>query len=77
MATIPPGPVPAFNPALWLGALTTVGGGYALMTGRRLAFLVVDVDGDALTSVMSQIVGHPDRQEAIKAAIERRRNGEA
>lgn len=41
-----------------------------------LAFLVDDCDGDDLTSVMAQIVGKPERQDAIKAAIERRQNGE-
>lgn len=65
-----------FDAAVWLQALTTIGGGYALMADRRLAFLVDDCDGDDLTSVMAQIVGKPERQDAIKAAIERRQNGE-
>lgn len=69
--------VDAFDPVTWLQALTTIGGGYALVSGRKLAFLVDDCDGEALTSVMAQIVGQPDRQEAIKIAIERRQMGEA
>lgn len=68
--------VDAFDAAAWLRALTTIGGGYALVSGRKLAFLVDDCDGEALTSVMSQIVGQPERQEAIKTAIERRQMGE-
>lgn len=66
-----------FDPVAWLRTLTIIGGGYALVSGRKLAFLVDDCDGEALTSVMSQIVGQPDRQEALKAAIERRQMGEA
>lgn len=66
-----------FNPGLWLSALTSIGGGYALMSGRKLAFVVDECDGEALTSVMAQIIGQPERQEAIKAAIERRQFGEA
>ena len=66
-----------FDPVAWLRTLTTIGGGYALVSGRKLAFLVDDCDGEALTSVMSQIVGQPERQEALKAAIERRQMGEA
>ncbi|MGJ3629837.1 hypothetical protein AB5I41_28940 [Sphingomonas sp. MMS24-JH45] len=38
--------------------------------------MVDDCDGEALTSVMAQIVGQPERQEAIKTAIERRSFGE-
>ena len=66
-----------FDPALWLGALTTIGGGYALTADRRLTFLVHDVGNDDLAPVMAQIVGRADRQEAVKAAIERHREGEA
>jgi hypothetical protein len=67
---------PRFDPQLWLSAFSEIGGGYALISGRKLAFLVDGCDGEPLTSVMAQIVGKPDRQEAIKAAIERRQNGE-
>jgi hypothetical protein len=67
---------PRFDPQLWLSAFAEIGGGYALMSGRRLAFLVDGCDGEPLTSVMAQIVGHPDRQEALKATIERRQSGD-
>jgi hypothetical protein len=67
---------PTFNPKLWLQAFTTIGGGYALMADRRLAFLVDECDGEALTGVMAEIIGQPERQEAIKSAIERRQIGE-
>ena len=66
---------PPFDPMLWLAALTEIGGGYALMSGRKLFLTVDQCDGDDLTGVMSQIVGHADRQEAIKRAIEHRQNG--
>ncbi len=65
-----------FDPATWLGAFTAIGGGYALMSGRRLAFLVDECDAEDLTGVMAQIVGQPERQEAIKSAIERRSLGQ-
>lgn len=65
-----------FDPHVWLQTLTSIGGGYALMANRRLAFLVDACEGEDLTSVMAQIVGQPERQEAIKAAIERRQTGE-
>lgn len=65
-----------FDPALWLAALTSIGGGYALVSGRKLAFLVDACDGEALTGVMSQIVGQAERQEAIRNVIERRQAGE-
>lgn len=67
---------PTFDPSLWLAALSAIGGGYALMADRRLAFLVQGCDGDELTRVMSQIVGDTDRQEALKLAIEQRQVGE-
>lgn len=73
----PAPPQPGFDPSLWLGALTSIGGGYALMSGRRLAFLVDECPADELTGVMAQIVGQPERQEAVKHAIERRQVGEA
>lgn len=64
-----------FEPNRWLRSLADIGGGYALMADRRLAFLVDDCDDEALTHVMAQVIGRPHRQEAIKAAIERRQLG--
>ena len=66
-----------FDPVLWLQALTSIGGGYALMADRRLALVVDGCDDDELSFVMSQVIGQPDRQNAIKAAIEQRQFGEA
>lgn len=70
-------PPASFEPKLWLSALTTIGGGYALMSDRKLAFLVDACETDALAGIMGQIIGQPDRQDAIKATIERRQCGEA
>jgi hypothetical protein len=67
----------SFDPKAWLGTFAAIGGGYALMADRRLAFVVDACDGEDLTGVMAQIVGQPERQDAIKAAIEQRQNGEA
>lgn len=66
---------PIFEPRLWLTALTEIGGGYALMADRRLAFLVNECDDEALTPLMGQLLGRPDRQEAVISAIERRQMG--
>jgi len=67
----------SFDPTLWLDAFTRIGGGYALMADRRLAFVVQDCDGEDLARVMAQIIGDDERQQAIKAAIERRQCGES
>ena len=68
---------PAFNPRLWLDALTAIGGGYALASDRRLHLLVDDCPADELTPVMAQIIGNADRVEAVKHAIVLRQAGEA
>jgi hypothetical protein len=67
----------SFDPKAWLAALTSIGGGYALMSDRRLTFLVDECDGEDLAVVMSHLIGRPDRQDALKCAIEQRQNGEA
>ena len=66
-----------FDPGLWLQALTEIGGGYALAAGRRLYLMVEHCDGEDLTGLMSQVIGQPERQEAIRCAIEQRQFGEA
>lgn len=68
---------PTFDPAAWLSELVAIGGGYALASGRKLWFVVQDCPADQLTTVMSQIVGKPDRVEAVRWTIERRQAGEA
>lgn len=68
--------LPAFDPAGWLHNLVQIGGGYALASGRKLWLVVEHCPADELTTVMSQIVGHPDRAEAVRVTIERRQNGE-
>ena len=65
-----------FSPAGWLHSLVQIGGGYALAADRKLWLVVNDCPGEELTSVMAEIVGRPDRQEAIRTMIERRQNGE-
>jgi hypothetical protein len=67
---------PAFSPARWLHSLVQIGGGYALASDKRLWLVVADCPADELTDVMAQIVGHPDRQDAVRLKIERRQNGE-
>lgn len=68
---------PTFDPAAWLSALVAIGGGYALASGRKLWLVVQDCPADELTPIMAQVVGHPERVEAVRTAIERRQNGEA
>ena len=67
---------PTFDPAAWLSSLVQIGGGYALTSERKLAFLIRHCDSDDLAIVMSHLVGHTDRQEAVKQAIERRSLGQ-
>ena len=65
-----------FDPAAWLSAMTQIGGGYALMSGRRLTLMVNECHPEDLTTVMAPLIGRPDRQEAIKLAIEQRQLGQ-
>ena len=65
-----------FDPAAWLGGLVAIGGGYALASGRKLGLVVQDCRADELTPVMAQLVGHPERVEAVRFVIEQRQNGE-
>jgi len=67
---------PIFDPRKWLAALTEIGGGYALVADRRLELLLGACDRKTLATVMLQVAGRPDREEAIKTAIERRQLGE-
>lgn len=72
----PPPSAPTFDPDGWLSALVAVGGGYALASGRKLWLVVQDVPAADLTPVMAQLVGHPERVEAVRSTIERRQAGE-
>lgn len=74
-ALAPPS-APTFDPSAWLSALVAIGGGYALASGRKLWFVVQDCPADELTTVMSHIVGQPDRVEALRSTIERLQAGE-
>jgi hypothetical protein len=65
-----------FNPARWLHSLVQIGGGYALASDKRLWLVVADCPADELTDVMAQVVGYPERQDAVRLTIERRQNGE-
>jgi len=67
-----------FDPNLWLQAFALIGGSYALTPepAGRLWLFVDRCDSEQLTTVMAEIVGHEDRQEAVKLAIQQRQNGE-
>lgn len=69
--------VGTFDPRLWLNAFTRIGGGYALISDRRLTFVVEGCEAGAAAQFMTQIAGQSERQDALKAAIERRQAGEA
>lgn len=66
---------PTFDPALWLSAFTEIGGGYALAAGRKLWLVVDQCDPGDLAACMSPLLGSPERQEAVREAIERRQAG--
>jgi len=68
---------PTFNPIAWLSALVAIGGGYALASNSKLWLVVQDCPADELTTVMSQIVGNPERLEAVRSTIERQQAVEA
>lgn len=67
---------PVFDPAVWLGTLVEIGGGYALASGRKLWLVVSECSADELTPIMAQVVGRPERIEAVRSTIERRQAGE-
>lgn len=67
---------PTFDPAAWLSALVYIGGGYALASGRKLWLVVEECAAVDVEDVMRPLIGHPERVEAVRAAIERRQNGE-
>ena len=69
--------VPTFDPAAWLSALVSIGGGYALASGRKLWLVVEECATVDIENLMRPLIGHPDPVEAVRSAIERRQNGGA
>ena len=65
-----------FDATAWLHNLVQIGGGYALASERKLWLVVQDCPAEDLTPVMAQIVGYPDRVDAVRDVIERRQNGD-
>ena len=65
-----------FDPGAWLNTLVQIGGGYALASGRKLWLVVRDCPVEQLTTVMAQLIGHPERVEDVRTLIERRQIGE-
>lgn len=65
----------AFDPGAWLASFTAIGGGYALISGRKIAF-IVDPTNDKAVSVVAEVTGGSARLDAVRAMIERRQNGE-
>lgn len=66
----------SFDPRAWLSAFVAIGGGYALASGRKLWLVVQDCPADDLTPAMAEIVGRPERAEAIRLFIEAQQRGE-
>jgi hypothetical protein len=66
---------PPFDPAAWLRALVEIGGGYALASERKLWLVVKDCPAAELTPMIAQLMGHPERVEAVRVTIERRQAG--
>ena len=75
MASQPSTTPGSFDPAAWLAAFTAIGGGYALMSGRQIAF-IVDPDNEAAASVVAEVTNGSGRLDAVRMMIERRQNGE-
>lgn len=72
----PAGTVRSFSPAAWLHNLVQIGGGYAMTTERKLWLVVEHCPSDELEPLIAQIVGNPDRVEAVRTVIERQQIGE-
>lgn len=65
-----------FDPAAWLVSFTAIGGGYALIAGRQVAFIIDPANTEA-ASVVSEAASFSGRLDAVRDMIERRQNGEA
>lgn len=59
----------AFNPTAWLEAFTADGGAYALAPDGRLWLGVLNVSAIDVERHPAELVGHPERQQAIIASI--------
>jgi len=57
-----------FDPAAWLDAFTAVGGSYALTAEGRLWLGEIGAPSAPWGNIC-QIVGHPERIEAIKVPV--------
>ena len=66
----------AFSPTDWLDTFAALGGTYALMSDRRLALIVGRAMLDDLSAHMQQVASWPERQDALRDAIERRQAGD-
>lgn len=60
-----PRPVPTFDPAAWLSALISIGGGYALASRRKLRLVVEECVAVDIENLMRLLIGHPDQIEAV------------
>lgn len=61
-----------FNPSAWLDAYASDGGSYAVTPDGRLWLGIIDFVGEDLTRHTAQLIGHPERNEAIKALVRER-----
>lgn len=66
----------AFDPAAWLASFTAIGGGYALIAGRPVAFIIDPANTEA-ASVVSEAASYSGRLDAVRDMIERRQSREA
>lgn len=64
-----------FDPAAWLTSFTAAGGGYALVSGRRIVFIADPANKEAAT-VIAEVTGGASKLDAVRAVIQRRQNGE-
>ena len=65
-----------FDARAWLAAFTDIGGGYAVISGRQVAF-IVDRSDTRAAGVIAQVTGRPGRLDDVRSYIELRQNGEA
>lgn len=65
-----------FDARAWLAAFTDIGGGYAVISGRQVAFIVDSRDTRG-AGVIAQVTGRPGRLDEVRSFIELRQNGEA
>jgi hypothetical protein len=62
----------AFDPAAWLEGFAEAGGSYAVTSEGRLWLGIIGMPAFGAERHTVQLIGHPERSEAIKSLVRER-----